>query len=612
MRRLLLTTTLLLGSFFLFLHPVNSGDFFHHIATGRDIVTTGTLPRVDTWTFTANGKPWIAHSWGSGVLYYFLYSLAGYHAISVFFALVGVATIWFLHRSRVPLPILFVTATIMSLRWPSRPEVMAAFFSSLLLYLLPRRFYLIPIVFWAWSIVYGSSVFMGIMMLAAYILIQKRFTKQSLWIFLFSLLAANANGYGWKSFLYIFLIPNIAGNVGEWLPVTRALDPASPGVALFYQYQVLVYSIFAIVVLYLVLRNRGDLFFRLIALFVIVPFIAVRFINLSPVLTAPFVASARVSKLVLLIISIAAAYVRFITYPVGTGLSEIPFQSSSLQYLADHKVTGNIFASQELGGFITWRLPDSSIFYDTRDDLYVASDVVSDLNRLQNNQTDLRAILRKYNANIVIAEVDHAMYTPLLYLDTWKLVHLSDNTMVLVRTALAEKYALTPLETLDPTKVPPAKSGKLKEAVTEMSRVLSEQPSLENRIRMAEILLALGETEEAMTFIEHAKIEGFAGVTAPIVNLGLSEIKAKFFLAAGRCPEANAALMAADRFRFRQFLFSPKNHLLSGTNLYWGKYYTDCERDLTKAREYYLQYAVQTPNARERRQIEELLDTLGQ
>lgn len=611
MRRKIAALCVLIASFFLFLHPVNSGDFFHHLATGRDIVTTGKLPRTDTWTFTAFGKPWIAHSWGSGVVYYLIYTLAGYHGISVFFALIGVATVWLISLSSRSLLVGFMAAALLSLRWPSRPEVMAPFFSALLLFLMPRRIRLTPILIWAWALLYGSSVFLGIILLTSYLLIHARRIKPLLWVVLLSLLAANANGYGWKSFFYIFFIPAIAGNVGEWLPVTRALDPANPGVALFYQYQVLVYGVFALGTIFLVLRYHADRFSRLLALSVALPFFAVRFMNLTPVLAAPFLSSARTAKLLFLAIGIAAAYVRIITYPIGTGLSDIPFASSSIRYLADHNVHGTIFASQELGGFLAWELPDSFIFYDTRDDLFVHTDVANDLARLHNGQTDLRTILRKYRADIVIADVDSEIAAPLLYLTTWKLVHVSDNTMVLVRSPVAEAFGLTPLNALDPTKVPPAKSGSLNEAVAEQSRVLSERPSPENRIRMAELLLARGETAQAMAIIDALSIEGFSGAAAPIVFLGLAEIKAKFALAAGRCADAKTALMQADRYRLRPFLFSPTHELLSGANLYWGTYYTDCERDLAKARQYYIRYAVQTPNARERRQIEQLLDRLG-
>ena len=622
---------LLLG--ILFLHPVNSGDFFHHITTGRDIVATRSRPRIGTWTFTANGKPWIAHSWGAGVLFYFVHTLAGYDGISVLFAGIGVLTALFCYLSLknlkvawlIRLIIVFVTASIISLRWPSRPEVFGPFFVSFLLYLLPqikdrRRAYLVPLIIWIWSIIYGSSVFLGIGIILIY--------GVRLPILLLSLVAALANGYGLHSFFYLFLIPKVADHVGEWLPMAKALDPASPGVVLFYQYQILIYSLYTLTAIMLIvwfmLRNRmvlkTHIFFLSIFFALFLPFVSVRFINLAPVLAAPLIALliARLTQktsvaavIIFLCMGIAACVVRFATYPVRTGLSAIPFGSSSLQYLSDFNITGNIFASQELGGYIKWRIPTSYIFYDTRDDLYISTNVITDMKRLSQGQTDVRTLLRTYNADIVIGEIDHAMYTPLLYLNTWKLVHVGESTFVAVQASVAEKYGLITFEALDPTRVPPAKPGKLTEAKAEMASVLNRDASAENYIRMAEILLALGKTQDAIRMIEHATIDSFQGMISPIVNLGLSEIRAKFYLADGRCNEAKTALIATEKYRTRPFIFSPHNQLFSAVNRYWGQYYIVCERDIAKARDYLLKYAIQTTNARERRNIEELLDTLN-
>lgn len=630
------------GLFFLFLHPVSSSDFFHHIATGRDIILTGALPRVDTWTFTAQGLPWIAHSWRSGVLYYVIHSLFGYEGISVFFALVGVATTAFLYltllRLRISqtlaLLICFTTAAFISLRWPSRPEVMAPFFISLLFFVLPllkhkRLAFAIPGIFWLWSALYGSSVFMGIALLAYVITVSRAWKKREILIFLLSVLTSFGNGYGWRSFFYIFTIPKIAGNVGEWLPVTAALDPGNPGVVFFYQYQFLIYGLVCgttTALLIWTLAKKRELITRQLlfagpAVGLLAPFFAVRFINLAPLLAAPLTALAltslppkpkRVFVLTFLALGIGAAAVRLATYPVGTRLASVPFQSTAIEYLVSHRIKGNVYTSQELGAFIHWRIPDAKVFYDTRDDLYTTTTIPSDLSKLIRGQTDLRTILRTYKADIVVAEADQEILTPLLYVDTWKLVHVGDSQLVFVRTALANALSLQTFDALDPTRSPPAKPGRLPQAKEEMKTILHERESAEHYIRMADILLALGETDEAVGYMEQAQLNDFLGMSAPLVHLGLAEIQAKFYLAARRCGEAHTALIAADRYRRRPFLFSPNNQLFSTINRYWGQYYIDCDRNVPLAREYLLKYAAQTGNSRERKVIESLLDTLVQ
>lgn len=616
----------------LFLHPVNSGDFFHHIATGRDIVQTGTLPRTDSWTFTAVGKPWVAHSWGSGVLYYLIYSLAGYHGISVFFAIIGVATTWILYTSTRTLLVAFLSAALISLRWPSRPEVMAPFFTALLFFFLPtlthpKKSYIIILIVWLWSVLYGSSVFFAILILFLYILTRKLFTKQSAIIVTLSVAAAMANGYGFKSFLYVFSIPKIAGHVGEWLPVTKALDPSSPGVVLFYQYPVLVYGLFTIFLAmaftWAILRNRTSLtqnmFFSVISAAVVMPFISVRFLNLAPVLVAPILGilisglsqrTHRVLVIVCLTIGMSATMTRIYLFPVKTGLETHPFGSSAFSFLDAHNISGNIYTDQELGAYVRWVRPNAKIFVDTRDDLFIPTPIFSDLANLKNGKTNITTILNTYKADIIIGDVANQIYTPLFYLTTWKLVHVGESMFVAMRTELAQRYALSSYDALDPTRVPPAKPGLLTEALADIERVISQDDSLENQVRKAELLLAAGRTDEAYAVAEAIDAPDFYGAARPIVYQGLWELKAKFAFAANQCTSMKTALLHVEAYSNRPFLFSPRKNLLSGANYYWGHYYISCERDISKARQYLRRYAAQTPNSRERRDIENLLESL--
>ena len=275
----------------LFLHPVNRGDFFHHITTGRDIVATRSLPRIDTWTFTANGKPWIAHSWGAGVLFYFVHTLAGYDGISVLFAGIGVLTALFCYLSLknlkvawlIRLIIVFVTASIISLRWPSRPEVFGPFFVSFLLYLLPqikdrRRAYLVPLIIWIWSIIYGSSVFLGIGIILIY--------GVRLPILLLSLVALLM---GTDSVFHHFLsrkLPTTWVNGCRWrkhlIRKPRVVVPPVSDADLFSLYA---YRYHAHCLVYAPKQNGLKTHIFFLSIFSLSsPFVSVRFINLAPVL----------------------------------------------------------------------------------------------------------------------------------------------------------------------------------------------------------------------------------------------------------------------------------------------------------------------------------------
>jgi hypothetical protein len=236
----------------LFLHPINAGDFFHHLNTGRYIIQHWQLPYNDDLSFTAYGKPWVAYAWGSGLLFYVIVQLFGYQGISVLFALLGslagVFMFMTLKRLKIEtnLALIFtlLACSLISVRWPTRPEVLGPFFVTALLFLLAGKKELswrLPFFFLTWSIFYGSSVFLGMGILITFIVSQRLFSWKHLGILCACTLLGMLNGYGLSSFLYIFQIPKIASHVGEWLPLTTALNPNLPEVTLFYQIPFLVY-----------------------------------------------------------------------------------------------------------------------------------------------------------------------------------------------------------------------------------------------------------------------------------------------------------------------------------------------------------------------------------
>jgi hypothetical protein len=52
------------------LTPILNYDYWWHLATGRQILTTGGVPRQDPFSFTAEGRPWVDHEWLFQVLAY--------------------------------------------------------------------------------------------------------------------------------------------------------------------------------------------------------------------------------------------------------------------------------------------------------------------------------------------------------------------------------------------------------------------------------------------------------------------------------------------------------------------------------------------------------------
>ena len=51
------------------LHPITSNDTFWHIACGKELLETGSVPRTDAFTFTSAGRPWVNHEYLAGALF---------------------------------------------------------------------------------------------------------------------------------------------------------------------------------------------------------------------------------------------------------------------------------------------------------------------------------------------------------------------------------------------------------------------------------------------------------------------------------------------------------------------------------------------------------------
>ena len=55
----------------------NDGDVRWHIAAGQWMIEHRAVPRVDPFSFTFAGQPWMAFEWGSQLIYASAYRLAG-------------------------------------------------------------------------------------------------------------------------------------------------------------------------------------------------------------------------------------------------------------------------------------------------------------------------------------------------------------------------------------------------------------------------------------------------------------------------------------------------------------------------------------------------------
>jgi hypothetical protein len=144
-------------------------DVFWHLATGRYIVQTHSVPSTDIFGYVTQGQEWMPFEWGWDVLTYGLYNIGGYTAISVFrtiiFLLVFFLFFIILRKFKISYTIIFLFLTLLSFgiidRLTPRPHIISLLFFVLLLYLIIQYKYFdrsnykilffIPLLFLIWA-----------------------------------------------------------------------------------------------------------------------------------------------------------------------------------------------------------------------------------------------------------------------------------------------------------------------------------------------------------------------------------------------------------------------------------------------------------------------------
>jgi hypothetical protein len=81
--------------------PLIDGDVWWHIRAGEEVLNTGAIPRVDTWSIVAYGSPWTSQDWLANVILAIGEGAGpwGETALSFLFGAFTVAAFWILWRA---------------------------------------------------------------------------------------------------------------------------------------------------------------------------------------------------------------------------------------------------------------------------------------------------------------------------------------------------------------------------------------------------------------------------------------------------------------------------------------------------------------------------------
>jgi hypothetical protein len=158
------------------LTSLHDNSFMTHLATGRLILDSGSVPSVDPYSFTALGTPWTVQSWGASVIFAALDQTVGPVGIRILVGLCSASIAWLawrltsragglVGRLAVAVPVMCIGSKL----WVERPLIFSLLLLLAVLFALEDRLdarWMVPVL-WLWVNVHGSFP-IGLLAIAAY------------------------------------------------------------------------------------------------------------------------------------------------------------------------------------------------------------------------------------------------------------------------------------------------------------------------------------------------------------------------------------------------------------------------------------------------------------
>ena len=219
-------------------HTRADPDLWGHVLFGRDILSTGSIPQTDSYSFTSD-QMWVNHEWLAECAMYIAFAAGGGVGLAVLKLLVVLATlalVWSALRrqqvDRASRDLLIALAVVGTFPQANhvRPQIFSIVAFAAVIWILiaegpTRRLLLIPVVFAAWVNLHGGWI-VGGGVLALWALLTlpsaaSRDEKGALFLAgALALAGTLANPYGWRMWLFL---RNTVGfgraEITDWQPL---------------------------------------------------------------------------------------------------------------------------------------------------------------------------------------------------------------------------------------------------------------------------------------------------------------------------------------------------------------------------------------------------------
>lgn len=446
-------------------------DFWWHLRTGQLIAETGAVPHQDVFSYTAAGRPWVAHEWLSELILFWLYSAGGYVTTEAAFSLVITLAYFVLYQllrrlaidQTLALAVLVLAATIHLAPWAPRPQLFTFLLFAVFLYILfgykrsgRARLWLLPPLTALWVNLHAGYV-VGLFLIGLFVAgeLLNRFTRRPAVAVrplvvagVCSTLAVLANPNTYNALLYPFGYAGTANASMRFIAEWQSVD--------FHSY---VFFPFALaVVLLMLIGPRGRLDFTASLLLLAFTFMALqsqRHIPLFAMVAAPvlalrleerhlrlalevrtgpkatpllIIAPLVLVPALLVLVVIASPYSQARMTP-----STRSYPAGAVAYLKEHRPVGNLFNTYGWGGYLVYTLyPDYRVFIDGRADVY-GDELMEEYGRVVGLKPDWRAVLDKHAVASVLIEKDSPLAVLLASQTDWQKVYEGEVEQVFIR-----------------------------------------------------------------------------------------------------------------------------------------------------------------------------------
>ena len=508
-----LTLTLLVSLCFLLMcYRVDDRDIWLHLRTGRLIVETGSVPRTDPYSYTAEGTRWVYPSWLTAVLMHGAYQVGGVPAVQVFTGLINtaalVAMLALLRRRGVGSLAMIVSglllARVLMVRSAPRPYVfthllMVAFCALLSdFHRRGRQPYVLLPLMTLWANLHAGFV-AGLLLLlphgVAAVVAAWRRPRAMPWRFAIVCggvgLAALVNPYGWQVILHPLRVTGIGPTlkaVSEWQglgfqpptwPFWQLMTATALGSALTLlkpRRLALADVLPALIFFCLTLTAVRHL---AICAIVATPLLADR---LDLLLDGKWLAATRRRVSVLLCATGCICFLAFNAISAGHGRLGLPpgcHPVAGVEFALKHGVRGRMFNEFGKGAYILWRAwPKYRVFIDGRLSVY-GRKVNEDWRAITWMYPGWQQLLDEYGIDFILG--DNRLHPAYYSLPDWRLIYWDDVSRILVkptpdRQQLIERYecALTCPDTFDARRL--KRHGSLPQAIAQLEQKVEADP----------------------------------------------------------------------------------------------------------------------------------------